>query len=211
MKRTDPPGQGPAIQNPGVRKGDHIYFRDGENVMHGRVRACGNHGATIQSEAGTHRVTWDRVMGHKRRAKVDMKVVDQGEDGAIVEDQDGRRFFLRSLDEPQNEGEEPMHKSLPAGAVLALFVKALPAAKGQKPAEKPEKGQHAAEKPDRANAKAGGFPHDHGAPVRFKAGTLHGRGKIIARGRDGAVVEDAEKRRHQVHWHEMEKDEGKDG
>ena len=52
--------------------------------MHGRVRACGNHGATIQSEAGTHRVTWDRVMGHKQRAKVDMKVVDQGEDGAIV-------------------------------------------------------------------------------------------------------------------------------
>lgn len=210
MKRTDPTGQAPAAQNPGVRKGDHIYFRDAENVMHGRVRACGDHGATIQSDAGTHRVTWDRVMGHKQRAKVDMKVVDQGEDGAIVEDQDGRRFFLRSLDEPQEEGEEPMHKSLAAGTVLALFVKALPAAE-KKPGEKPKKGQDTTDKPDRANAKAGGFPHDHGAPVRFKAGTLHGRGKIIARGRDGAVVEDAEKRRHQVHWHEMEKDEGKDG
>ena len=210
MKRTDQPGPATATPNPGVRKHDHVYFRDGENVMHGHVRACGEHGATIQSDAGTHRVTWDRVMGHKQRAKVDMRVVDQGEDGAIVEDQDGRRFFLRSLDEPQEEGEEPMHKSLPAGAVLALFVKALPAA-NKKPGEKPKKGQDEPEKPDRANAKASGFPHDHGAPVRFKAGTLHGRGKIIARGRDGAVVEDAEKRRHQVHWHEMEKDEGKDG
>ena len=93
-------------------------------------------------------------------------------------------------------------------AVLALFVKALPA-KGQKPGEKPE-GKEKAEKPDRANAKAGGFPHEHGAAVRFKAGTLHGRGKIVARGRDGATVEDAQKRRHQVHWHEMDKDGDED-
>lgn len=208
MKRPDQPGQ-QAAQNPGVRQHDHVYFRDGENILHGHVRACGEHGATIQSDAGTHRVTWDRVMGHKQRAKVDMKVVDQGEDGAIVEDESGRRFFLRSLDEPQEESEEPMHKSLPTGAVLALFVKALPA-KGQKPGEKPQEGQEKAEKPGRAKAKAAGFPHEHGASVRFKAGTLHGRGKIIARGRDGATVEDAEKRRHQVHWHEMDKDGDED-
>mgnify|MGYP000261116120 FL=1 len=192
----------PSTRNPGVKKHDHVYFREGQNVMCGHVRACGEHGATILSDAGTHRVTWDRVIGHKKRAKVDVTVVDQGEDGAIVEDAEGRRFFLRSLDEHE-EGDEPMHKSLPSGAVLALFVKALPAAKG-KAEEKPKKGK---DKPDVANARAEGFPHAHGASVRFKAGTLRGKGKIVARGRDGATIEDADKRRHQVHWHEMEKDE----
>ncbi len=111
--------------NPGVRVKDHVYFRHGADVRHGHVRACGEHGATINADGETHRVTWDRVMGHKKRAEIKVKVVDQGEDGAIVEDDKGNRFYLKSADEGGGEKDEPMHKSMKAGAVVALFIKAL--------------------------------------------------------------------------------------
>lgn len=198
-----PEKQAQPMGNPGVRVKDHVYFRHGADVRHGHVRACGEHGATINADGETHRVTWDRVMGHKKRAEIKVKVVDQGEDGAIVEDDKGNRFYLKSADEGDEKGE-PMHKSMKAGAVVALFIKALPAAgETQEKGAKPEKPEKKAAGPD-------GFPHAHGAPVKFKAGTVQGKGKIIARGRDGATVEDAAKRRHQLHWHEIDKDSGED-
>ena len=117
-------------QNPGVRAKDHVYFQHGADVRHGRVLACGAHGATVDCDGSTHRVTWDRVLGHKQRAKVAVRVVDQGEDGAIVEDERGRRQFLRNNDaggEPEKEVDD-MQKSGNPGVKMALLVKAKRAA-----------------------------------------------------------------------------------
>ena len=205
-----------SVQNPGVRAKDHVYFQHGDDVRHGRVLACGAHGATVDCDGSTHRVTWDRVLGHKKRAKVAVRIVDQGEDGAIVEDERGRRQFLRNNDagdEPKKEIDD-MQKSGCPGTRMALLAKALaPGRAGLILKDTHDQAGHnvkrwmkngedpaAAEKPGKGED---GFPHPHGAAVRFKAGTLLGGGKIVARGRDGATIEDSSGRRHQVHWHEV--------
>lgn len=44
---------------------------------------------------------------------------------------------------------------------------------------------------------------EEGDTIQFKAGEFSGSGKIKSVGKDGATVEDAEGRDHNVHWHEV--------
>lgn len=60
-----------------------------------RVRACGRDGLTGVCDRGRrHRITWDRVLGHKARMLQRWTVVDQGADGAVLEDEKGRRRYV---------------------------------------------------------------------------------------------------------------------
>lgn len=94
--------------------GDHVYYRHPQHgVTHGRVTAHGEHGATCRTAAGeVHRIPWSDVLGHKQRQERRYKVLDRGEDGAIIEDDRGQRSFLAG-DLPEEEEEDaPLAKSL---------------------------------------------------------------------------------------------------
>lgn len=103
--------------------GDSVYFRHREKgVSFGRVTAHGRDGATCCDDDGqTYQVPWADVLGHRARKQRAVTVVDRGEDGAIVEDESGRRAYLHGeLDalegeEPPGaeEADEPMRKAAP--------------------------------------------------------------------------------------------------
>lgn len=111
--------------------GDHIYFHHDEaGPMSGRVVCCGAAGATVATEDGEHhKVHWHKMLGHKQRAERSARIIDEGEDGSICEDETGKRFYLHGSrpnpeepepaeegddddGEPDNEEPEDMTKSL---------------------------------------------------------------------------------------------------
>jgi hypothetical protein len=101
---------------PGVIHGDHLYYQcDKAGVNHGKVVAMGKHGITIERDEDGKiihdRVHWHRVLGHKQRAQRKLVLVDRGEDGAIAEDENGKRVFIRG-DLP--EADEKMNKAFTA-------------------------------------------------------------------------------------------------
>lgn len=78
-----------------VNKDDHIYFSHKSGPKSGRVLCHGKHGAVVRcDENKRHKVRWEQVLGHKERVEHKLKMVDRGEDGAIVEHEDGRRAFV---------------------------------------------------------------------------------------------------------------------
>lgn len=94
-----------------VIHGDEIYFsHDEHGPLTGRVVAVGRHGCQVAHElAGDAKympVTWDRIHGHKARAQRKFMIVDQGEDGAIVEDESGKRAFVLG-DMPEDDDTDP--------------------------------------------------------------------------------------------------------
>ena len=99
-----------------VIHGDEVYFHHAEHgPLCGRVVAVGRDGCQVAHElAGDAKflpVTWDRIHGHKTRAERKFVLVDQGEDGAIVEDETGQRAFLRG-ELPANESAEELNPPL---------------------------------------------------------------------------------------------------
>jgi hypothetical protein len=108
----------PASPEPGgVAPGDELYFHHPEHgPLCGRVAALGEHGVriehTLAGEERYFRVPWEQVHGHKARAERRFVLVDRGEDGAIAEDEDGRRVFIRG-EIPEDDGREPLVKALP--------------------------------------------------------------------------------------------------
>lgn len=90
-----------------ARPGDHVFFQHPEKgPMSGHVVCCGKHGATVKCDTGEHhKVHWERILGHKQRGERAAKIIDQGEDGSICEDQNGERFFLRG-NMPDQDGDE---------------------------------------------------------------------------------------------------------
>jgi predicted ABC-type ATPase len=103
-----------------VIHGDEIYFQHARHgPLTGRVVAVGRDGCQVAHElAGEAKylpVTWDAIHGHKARAQRQFVLVDQGEDGAIVEDETGQRAFLRgelpAEDDPDEPVDEPVRKA----------------------------------------------------------------------------------------------------
>lgn len=108
--------------NPGVRVKDSVYFKHPElGVTHGVVAAVGEHGFTADSEEGNEcGVPWGDFVGHRKRSKRSVKVIDQGEDGMMLEEEDGSRvYFHGRLADLQGGGDE-LAKSFPGGVSLAL-------------------------------------------------------------------------------------------
>ena len=81
---------------PSVTIGDAIYYRHkARGIAHGTVAAVGRHGVTTDSEGEEHQVAWDQYLGHRQRATRRLTIVDRGEDGSIMEDEDGQRVYVR--------------------------------------------------------------------------------------------------------------------
>lgn len=94
--------------------GDEIYFGHPEHgLLCGRVVAVGRDGCQVAHElAGDAKylpVTWEQIHGHKARAERKFVVVDQGEDGAIVEDEHGKRAYLHG-EIPADESSEDLNQ-----------------------------------------------------------------------------------------------------
>lgn len=89
---------------PALLVGDSVYYRHKDHgVTHGVVGAVGEHGFTADSDSGDeHKVRWPDFLGHRKRAGRSLKIVDRGEDGAIMEDEKGMRMYVRGY---TNEGD----------------------------------------------------------------------------------------------------------
>lgn len=78
-----------------VYPGDVVYFDHPSGALSGRVLAHGKHGCTIECKGGKrHKVKWEKVLGHKKRAALRGGVLEKGGDGMIVKDANGRRRFI---------------------------------------------------------------------------------------------------------------------
>lgn len=196
---------------PGVHVGDHVYYRDQSGACTGCVVSCGKHGVTVDGDGGRRQVQWENLLGHKQRMRHDVNVVDEGEDGAIVE-HEGRRIFLR-------HPEAQVRKAQPA---MALFMKAGPLKDrpGLSLRNVTDKAGHqtkrwqrtAAEHPKGEQRKAAGETAPRakvGESVHVDKGSLKGPHKVVAAGKDGATVADEQGNEHAVEWQYIKPAAGK--
>jgi hypothetical protein len=84
--------QQPAVSH--AFAGDEVYFHKAGQPAAGKVVCSGKHGCTVSHEGKHHKVRWEHVLGHKKRAARRYHVEDQGEDGMIVRDDTGKRHFV---------------------------------------------------------------------------------------------------------------------
>lgn len=80
-----------------VERGDEVYVRhQARGVMRVTVLCCGKDGFQGTEEGGNRvKVRHSAYLRHKARAIHEFRQIDQGEDGVIIENQHGRRRFLR--------------------------------------------------------------------------------------------------------------------
>lgn len=120
--RTPKPEALPAPY-PDVEPGDHVYVRHPERgPMAVRVLATGKHGLTATCPMGDlYRVHWERILGVKSRMSRKFKLVDNGAEGCILEDDQGqRRYVAHAEDEGDDDkpDDKPLHKSQPTPAQI---------------------------------------------------------------------------------------------
>jgi hypothetical protein len=101
------------VEKPSLTVGDSIYYHHKEHgVAHGVVAAIGKHGCTTDADGGdTHQVRWEDFLGHRKRAERKLTIVDRGEDGSIMEDEDGKKVYVRGTLEDYEP--KPLEKSIP--------------------------------------------------------------------------------------------------
>lgn len=74
---------------------DEVFFTGRSGPMSGRVVCHGQHGCTVDDATGArHQVRWDSVLGLRGRKTFPARVVDRGSSGAIMEREDGSRFYV---------------------------------------------------------------------------------------------------------------------
>lgn len=221
----------PAEPVPGVTVGDELYLHHPAGPVVCKVVAHGAHGVTVDHGGKHHKIRWERVLGHKKRATQAYKVIDEGEDGMIVEDAAGSRRFLNI---PPEAREEQMMVKSDGGNRLVLFMKAdgpmanRPGLSKKQITDKTGRQQtkwvrntpeaHGERKKGSADAEAGaahGFGTHNlqaGDRVSFKAGDFEGAGEIVGEpGKDGAHIKDDSGRVHQVQWAEITGHDDKGG
>lgn len=206
---------------PDVELHDEVYFRHAAGPKTGRVLARGQHGCTIEADGTRHKVKWESFLGHKVRVRPDVKVVDQGKDGMIVEDPHGRRRYVH---DPVDETPPPLTKSLLPPVLFFAGREELMKAIANRPGlslqettdrtgkrtkrwkrtQKPVPKIHvkaAAEHTDPRKKKAAEpEAHAEGAAVEFAGGP----GKVVGDpGKDGAHVQDETGKIHKVAWGDM--------
>lgn len=79
---------------PRANVGDEVFFHMGEHPASGRVVCTGKHGCMVDAGGKQHKVKWEQIAGHKKRAMQRYRVLEQGEDGLIVVDGNGRRRYV---------------------------------------------------------------------------------------------------------------------
>lgn len=119
---------------PGVEVGDEVYFHHADGPRSGKVVAHGRHGCTIKADDAHHKVPWKHLLGHKKRAPQQYRVVEEGDDGMIVEDKAGRRRFIAVP--PEAREEQMIVKSSDGGGRLVQLVRDVaPAPREEQSAE----------------------------------------------------------------------------
>lgn len=97
-------------KKPGItraEKGDHVFFTH-EGQPHSAPVVChGKHGVTVRHKGKHVTVPWGGLLGHHTRAERKYAVIDEGEDGAIIQDEDGTRRFMRGqIEKPDTRSDE---------------------------------------------------------------------------------------------------------
>lgn len=190
---------------PGVEVGDHLYVHHKGQPHTGQVKAHGRHGVTVDIEGEHHKVKWEHVLGHKKRALQRYEVVDQGEDGMLVKDGTGQRRFIAT---PNESKEDPMvAKSLGHTRPVMLFMKAAGAPPGPGLQKKQITDKNGVQTTKWVSADQGSPPAQRGQHVGFKNGEHSGHGEVTASGQHGVTVKDQAGGEHRVlhekvthHW-----------
>lgn len=213
--------------------GDEIYFHAGGKPTSGKIVCHGKHGATVKDDTGTHhKVKWEGVLGHKTRITPAMNVVDQGVDGAIVEDENGRRGYVHGFQPEAPEEPAPTQSNgfEMLGKALVLFAKAGPLkgkaglhledrtdktgrhskhwVKGQEAAPAPRQAAKQ-EEPAAPKQPAQAEAVKPGQSVAFSVDGESKQGEVVAVGKDGATVKDADGQEHRVYHKELQPAEPK--
>jgi len=195
-----------------VRPGDSVYVSGPSGPCVGKVVCHGKHGATVEFDGRRAPVKWEHILGHKERLGFGARVIDQGDDGAIVEDDNGQRHYMAGLgfEEPEPE-PEPTGWEMALNKAMVLFFKGFPA-KG----EDQEDGEQAGPEPDQT-AEVGRAKGDTDAAPEIKPGTMvlflsaEGdklKGSVVASGADGVTVEDDRGGEHRIEHGDYRPDDG---
>lgn len=179
---------------PGIEVGDELYVHHRGQPCAGRVACHGQHGVTCEIDGKHAKVPWDKVLGHKRRVALQGDVVDQGEDGMIVQDKSGRRRFIAV---PNEATEDPMVAK--SQRPTMLFMKAAGAAPGPGLTQKRITDKNGVQTTRWVSTVAKSPPAQPGQHVGFVNGEHRGHGKVLASGKHGVTVRDGADGTHRVH------------
>lgn len=75
-------------------KDDEVYFHHRGEPKSGKVLCAGKHGCTVDCGGEQHKLKWEHLAGHKKRTPQRYTVVEEGEDGLIVQDASGKRRLV---------------------------------------------------------------------------------------------------------------------
>lgn len=224
MKKPAKGKAGEAEAPPDVERHDEVYFRHAKGPKVGRVLSRGEHGCVIEADGERHKVYFKDIHGHKKRISPEVKVVDQGEDGMLVEDRSGKRRFVSDVIGAEEPGVRPMAKSmriLIMGTTPELMAKAMgrdvkgrpglalqnvtdraghQTKRWKKTGVEPHKERPAGKADDVRSPKHGLHNVEPGHSASFKLGTVTGSGKVTDAGEKGATIRDAEGHDHKVPW-----------
>lgn len=83
--------------------GDEVYFHKAGTPVSGKVLCAGQHGCTVEHGGAQHKVKWEHIAGHKKRAVQRYRVLEEGSDGMIVADSTGTRRYVGIPPEARGE------------------------------------------------------------------------------------------------------------
>lgn len=198
MTFKTPKPQADPEPRPDVEVGDHLYIHHRGQPCTGKVMAHGKHGVTVDVEGQHHKVKWDKVLGHKQRTAQQYSIVDQGEDGMLVEEPGGRRRFVAT---PNESKEDPMVTKSMGSRPITLFMKAsAPGSYAGGPGlqKKQITDKRGVQTTKWVSTDRGGPPAQRGQHIGFANGEHKGHGEVTAAGKDGVRVKDAAGGEHMV-------------
>jgi hypothetical protein len=94
---------------PSIVAGDRIYCQHPKmGAISAEVSSVGEHGVTIPHESGKGHVgvKWGAILGHQKRRERKLKVLEEGEDGFIAENEEGHRVYVHGSLAEHAAGEE---------------------------------------------------------------------------------------------------------
>lgn len=195
--KPQPPAQDPEPRAD-VEIGDSLYVHHAGQPRSGVVKAHGKHGVTVDVDGQHHKVKWDKVLGHKTRAHQKYSIVDQGEDGMLVEEPGGRRRFIAT---PNESKEDPMvAKSIGVRPVMLFMKASAPGTYAGGPGlqKKQITDKRGVQTTKWVSTEQGGPPAQKGQHVGFANGEHKGHGEVTATGKDGVRVKDGAGGQHLV-------------
>lgn len=207
-----PPAQAQEPQpRPDVEVGDHLYVHHQGQPCTGMVKAHGKHGVTVEVDGQHHKVKWAKVLGHKSRTQQRYSVIDQGEDGMLVEEHGGRRRFIAT---PNESKEDPMvAKSIGVRPVMLFMKAAAPGTYAGGPGlqKKQITDKRGVQTTKWVSTEQGGPQAQKGQHVGFENGAHKGHGEVTASGQHGVTVKDEAGGEHRVHHEKVTHTWGGDG